>query len=124
MATVGPKQMAGFRVLASSLVLGGHDAAEPAGRDESSAAFAGSCEGFCGAISPAGGYCDADCIDSGDCCPDSELICEPISANEEGRWIGTPCTPGETPLAPHRLHWCCGLVGKRVRAARERCHHR
>ncbi|MEM6292184.1 MAG: glycoside hydrolase family 75 protein [Myxococcota bacterium] len=93
--TVGLKEMAGFCAFALATLLGGCDASEPAGRAEDSAAFAGSCEGFCGGMSPAGCYCDADCLDSGDCCPDSELVCDPIAANEEDPWIGTPCIPGD-----------------------------
>lgn len=67
--------------------------AEPQGREES--AFAGSCEGFCGEMAPAGCYCDADCAADGDCCPDVELVCAPVTANEDDPWIGTPCIPGD-----------------------------
>jgi len=67
--------------------------AQAQGRQET--AFAGSCEGFCGEMAPAGCYCDADCAADGDCCPDAELVCAPVTANEDDPWIGTPCNPGE-----------------------------
>lgn len=54
-----------------------------------------SCAGKCGGMAPSGCYCDADCMETGDCCPDVELVCGPVVANEEDPWIGTPCVPGE-----------------------------
>ncbi len=50
-------------------------------------------------MAPAGCYCDADCEATGDCCPDVDLACEPISASEEDPWVGTPCAPGEDACA-------------------------
>ena len=35
----------------------------------------GGCEGFCGGVAPEGCYCDAACVDAGDCCPDVEQVC-------------------------------------------------
>lgn len=59
--------------LMSGLLLGCGDAAE--GRDDSEAVFSGSCEGICGGEAPSGCFCDAECLDSGDCCPDYESVC-------------------------------------------------
>ena len=79
----------GFGLAAALLMsVAGCDTA-PEGRDAT--AFAGSCEGYCGGMAPTGCYCDADCAETGDCCPDAELVCSPVTANEEDPWIGTPC---------------------------------
>lgn len=77
---------------ASVLGLCACDAA-PEGRGE--VAFEGSCEGQCGGMAPAGCYCDAECALDGDCCPDFEAVCDPISSAESQPWIGTPCEVGE-----------------------------
>lgn len=86
--------VAGLAVWALTLGLGACEAPVEEGR--SPAAFAGSCEGFCGGMAPGGCYCDADCAADGDCCADVELTCDPVTSNESlAPWIGTPCVPGE-----------------------------
>ena len=37
---------------------------------------AASCEGYCGAQSVAGCYCDPACVQYNDCCPDYADLCE------------------------------------------------
>ena len=44
--------------------------------------FVGSCVGYCGGEAPTGCFCDADCIENGDCCPDAARECN-VVANEE-----------------------------------------
>lgn len=68
-------------LLASSLLalLAGCDT-DPQGRQ--AAAFEGSCVGFCGGEAPTGCFCDADCMENGDCCPDAARECT-VVANEE-----------------------------------------
>ena len=78
-----------------ALALAGSAGCDAAAQGRDELAFAGSCEGFCGGMAPAGCYCDADCAESGDCCPDTERVCGPVTANEADPWIGTPCIPGD-----------------------------
>ncbi len=40
---------------------------------------ADSCEGSCGGIAPAGCWCDASCVQIGDCCEDYAEECNPVS---------------------------------------------
>lgn len=90
----------GFHALRTSagavalMALSGGCQAEAEGRP--SDPLVGSCAGQCGGIAPSGCYCDADCMESGDCCPDVAQVCGPVVANEEDPWIGTPCISGET----------------------------
>ena len=35
-----------------------------------------SCEGACGQQSAAGCWCDAQCVEAGDCCPDRDAVCD------------------------------------------------
>ena len=64
----------------AGLLFGCGDAVE--GRDGTSQAFSGSCEGICGGEAPSGCFCDAECLENGDCCPDYQDVCS-IHANCE-----------------------------------------
>ncbi len=66
--------------LVSGLLFGCGDAARE--RDPSSQALAGSCEGNCGGEAPSGCFCDAECVENGDCCPDYRDVCS-VHANCE-----------------------------------------
>lgn len=67
--------------LMSGLLFGCADATQ--GRDASEAVFSGSCEGICGGEAPSGCFCDAECLDSGDCCPDYEAVCSVHASCDE-----------------------------------------
>lgn len=46
-------------------------------------AFVGSCVGYCGGEAPSGCFCDADCEENGDCCPDAVRECNVVSNEED-----------------------------------------
>jgi hypothetical protein len=52
----------------------------PASPEEARAA---TCEGFCGAQAEAGCWCDALCLDYGDCCPDKVGVCDEEAGGPE-----------------------------------------
>lgn len=69
--------------LAASLLFGCGEA--PRERDGLSEAFSGSCEGICGGEAPSGCFCDAECVENGDCCPDYQDVCSIHAAcDDEG----------------------------------------
>lgn len=67
-------------ILSLLALLSGCDGQDAQGRE--AAAFEGSCAGYCGGEAPTGCFCDADCMENGDCCPDAARECT-IVANEE-----------------------------------------
>ncbi len=57
------------------------------------AASAAGCVGACGDQAPAGCWCDAQCTEQGDCCPDASEYCPRHVATCEG-WCGGPSPSG------------------------------
>jgi len=56
---------------------------------------AGSCQGYCNKKSPAGCWCDAACVSSGDCCPDYKSVCA-VQSNVTTTTIPSIITPTES----------------------------
>lgn len=52
------------------------------GRDDA-ASLNASCEGYCGGEAPSGCFCDAECAEQGDCCPDIDSVCTLLAACDE-----------------------------------------